>query len=423
MRLRLKLEQAMTGKKEEAPDTQGGSQFHFLRRQSNPTGGCSTNGGRKCTIHATFGGGMMDCFPFPSLAKREIQQRFVDAGDLDRVERAMVLVQKKLHPFAPGTKSVLRTDHAYSIWYCQFPDFLMGVRKPWLERNHDFPLFCGAGGNWWYVGHYQVDWGGTEHNGEIRTMTDAECRGCMGDNYVFKMLVEASANAADDYSEAWVDLCSARDCKWNTSLTTLQEDLALIIEKDKLTEITSALLKKYDTSTQRALMYLHERKMLQPKSGTDAQRKEAMRHCLNEGIIYMKRTWIKFVRFDEKLHRLLQNRCAGVNSKGVCRSCQKLTEERLRKRVANVSPQRRKQSKESSSTVSRKRRRRSQGSAVQVESTARAPRSEKLKYGWWKGEVEVNHVRGASVWGEVTREGEMPDFQRMAGDEIAKWLD
>ena len=258
-------------------------------------------------------------------------------------------------------------------------------------------------------------------------MTDAECRECMGDNYVFKMLVEASANAADDYSEAWVDLCSARDCKWYTSLNTLQEDLALIIKEDKLTEITSALLKKYDTSTQRALIYLHERKMLQPKSGTDAQRKEAMRHCLNEGIIYMNRTWIKFVRFDEKLHRLLQNRCAGVNSKVWHDHVKKLTEGTTSKKGrAIVSPQRRKQSKESSSTVSRKRRRRSQGSAAASGKYRKGTtfRKKFLKYGWWKGEVvEVNHVRGGPPYGvKWTREGEMPDFQWMAGDEIAKWL-
>ena len=335
----------------------------LLRRQSKKTPGW--------TIHKIFGGNCQIPTVYPSEVKLQNQKKLLVDGKLNQVEQMMMLVNTQLHPFAPGHQFGVTSE----VTPINTGTVQLGLDdKAILERrvgvDHVFPLFCGDNGNWWYVGHYRFDEAGTEIDDDVRTMTGAECRAHMGDGWVYKLLKEAG-----DYGENWVDALSAKNCTWNSGLTALQEKFKKEAER---------------VSRPKEYQRLSEEKLLLPKSGTPAQRKRVVRDFLDEGSLIIERSELRFVKFDEKLHQVLQERCAG-----------KFSLERQKKTKTKKKKKRRGREKYLKGTTFRKKF---------------------VGVGTWVGEVvEVNHDNVKPyriVWrcgDQLSDENEWYD-----GDEIAK---
>ncbi len=406
-KLRVKLEQEMKGEKKEnqqqknpGESKKAGGVTHFLKRQSNHTGGCLPyGGGGKCAIHNTFGGCMQISFPFNSADKQQIQQKLVDKGELHRVEKVLMLVQNKLHPYAPGhqigatcrTKPILTGTVFLGSARAQ-------LAEKGLEANHDYPVFCGEDGNWWYVGHYRFDEamddaGAAANDGEVRALTDAELREEIGEDYVFKMVVQSG----EEHAQAWIDALASPTCTWGNSLTTLQMEFKNVASADDV----------LDDNLRVAWEYLHDEGMLSAKSGTSEQRSAATRHFLSEGILLMYRSHLKFVKFDEKFHRVCQERCAGENSA------------MWQARLKNKQNRKRKSTKAPSDAAGKRRC----GKKKYPKGTTFDKNFKAEGTGIWRGEVvEVNHMRNGHPYRIVwTKENVVWDTEEwIDGAEIAK---
>ena len=152
--------------------------------------------------------------------------------------------------------------------------------------NHKFPLFAGSDAKWWYVGHYQI-----KLDAEQDELAAAHI--AKNPSYRFDTIAKNHPEAA----QLWVEALAAPKCSWQYSLTTLQNDI-------------------YDPSNNFAPVfnYLQQKNLLVPEKGTLADRQEATRHLLKQGVLRVNYTWLQFSYYDDKLYRLLQDRASGKDA-------------------------------------------------------------------------------------------------------------
>jgi hypothetical protein len=286
---------------------------------------------------------------------RERQSALVEAGELDRLEPFYVVVKNSFHGSAPGRLPGSTREGSgtlnMSLKYC--------LSDLGLPRNHDFPVFCGCtpengSPHYWYVGNYRL-WDPFMEDGSALILTQQDMVEEFGYSHQF-----TSLNRKGE-AEVWVQALAEKECDWSSSLTTIQKSVENGLSASNFyfmdPERQGPLAKSVDIKRveKEARAFLRNHGLLVPKSGKErchdedclhcvdctrcassgkrdelknsgvglrgcSCREAAMRHFLQDeknvykGLAVIHYCWIHFVRFDDKLHHLLQERASGLLS-------------------------------------------------------------------------------------------------------------
>ena len=266
------------------------------------------------TIHSVIGGNPQDCDCIVAAkhltGNTGLQQKLVGEGLLNQTEPVFFCGKTTLHPNMPGgLKGILQEEKG--MIYSQMRRALL---KATLPLTHMFPVFWSTGDTEWkYIGHYQI-WDPKEHVKEDEdvvhvAMLDGNAIDIKSPGYRYQMI--ASLNNGR-HGDAWVNALSKKKCGWSSSLTTFQKAATVFYNSDACSDgdedhgLSAEVIEGYN--------YLQSEKMLMPDSGTDQQRKEVTRKLLHDGACTLEWEYLKFVKYDVKLHDLLQKKASGVYS-------------------------------------------------------------------------------------------------------------
>jgi hypothetical protein len=125
----------------------------------------------------------------------------------------------------------------------------------------------------------------------------------------YRYQIIASLNNGQ-HGDAWVNALSKRKCGWNHSLTNFQKSATLFYASDSDVDVDHVL----SAEVIAGYNYLKDKNMLTPDSGTNQRRKEVTRKLLHDGACTLEWEYLEFVKYDDKLHDLLQKRASGVHS-------------------------------------------------------------------------------------------------------------
>ena len=264
------------------------------------------------TIHSVLGGNPQDCdctVAVKHLNDGGIQKKLVDEGLLDEGIRVFFCGKTSLHPQMPGGLKGIKKRQ----WGMIHSQMRRVLRQANLPLTHLFPVFWSKGdGEWKYIGHYRI-WDPKDHVKDDDVFhVPIDCDGNEIDmNGPASRYLEIASFNDGVHGEAWVNALSKKQCGWESSLTTFQKSASSYYNDDDGDDVGK---KNLSEQVLAGYEYLQSTNMLSPDGGTNEQRKNATRKLLHDGACTLEWECLEFVKYDDKLHTLLQKRASGVHS-------------------------------------------------------------------------------------------------------------